>query len=81
MNTDTAVATEEQILQFRQRVLAGEELTEIELRTAFNAFRQKRMSAAEAGGKSRSKAAPARSAEELTSLFKAPAVSNQTTPT
>lgn len=68
----SAVATEEQILQFRARVLSGEELDEQELRAAFNAFRQKRMSAAEASGKSKSKAAPVRTVSELTSLFKAP---------
>lgn len=74
MNEAVAIATEEQILQFRQRVLAGEELNETELRASFEAFRQKRRSAAEATKTSKSKAAPARSVAELSNLFKAPVV-------
>lgn len=73
---DTVVATEDQILQFRQRVLAGEQLSEEELRSAYEAFRAKRRTAAEQSAKSKSRAGPARSTEELAGLFKQPAVTN-----
>lgn len=73
---NTVIATEAQILQFRQRILAGEQLSEEELRSAFEAFRQKRRTAAEQGAKSKSKAGPARTAEELASLFRSPGVTS-----
>ncbi len=72
------VATQQQILEFRSRVLAGEHLTEDELRRAWEALRAKRrMAAALAGTKSRSAeaAAPVRSAGELMSLFNKPVTS------
>lgn len=73
---DIAVATEEQIIQFRNRIREGGQLTEDELRAGLAALRAKRRLAAEQATTKKSKAAPARSAEELMGLFKGQATSN-----
>ena len=72
------VVTAQQIMEYRQRIQAGEELSEEELRNAWAAFRQDRNTAASlAKTKSRSStpAKPVRSTQELTALF-----GNQETP-
>lgn len=61
-------------LDFRTRVLAGEELSEEEQIEALQSIRQLRKSAATAAanGKRASSSAPARTASELLSIFKKP---------
>lgn len=73
------VATQQQIVEFRSRIMAGEELTEQELRSAWAAYRQKRQSAAELAANSgrKSSTKPVRSAAELQSLFAAPTTTKQ----
>jgi hypothetical protein len=69
------IATQQQILEFKARVLAGEQLTEDELRRAWDTLRAKRRMAADLSGtKSRSGKAstPVRSTGELMSLFNKP---------
>lgn len=66
-----AVVTQQQILEYRRRIQAGEELTEEELRSAWDAWRADRQTAASMATKSRSSkaAAPPKSTAELTALF------------
>lgn len=59
-------------LDFRTRVLAGEELSEAEQIEALQAIRQLRKSAATSVSKKAASSTPTRSAGELLSLFKTP---------
>ena len=66
-----AFATQQQIIEYRARIRAGEELSEDELRAAWAAFRQSRSIAASMATKRRASRAakPVRSTSELTALF------------
>lgn len=60
------------IADFRARARAGEPLTREQIREGLKAYRQERMSAADAAGKKKSSGAPVRTNEELLSLFNKP---------
>jgi hypothetical protein len=71
---------QQKILEFRQRVLSGEQLSENELREAVQALRAKRQLAAEMAGTKRSSTkvvVPTRSAEDLKALFGAPVTTKE----
>lgn len=74
-NTAPALPPEQVVIQMRQRVLAGEQLSREEVRDVLTALRANRRAAAEAAGKKSAAKAPARSpAELLAALAKKPVV-------
>ena len=67
--TELTPSPEETIRRLRARVEAGERLTRDDVRQGLDAYRQGRISAATATGKSKKSAQPARSAGELLDLL------------
>ena len=65
MQTEADLPPHAKIDLWRQKVLAGETLTDDEYREAVNIMRAGRVAAAEAGARKRATKGPAKSADEL----------------